>query len=167
MEMKDDDIDKKMRQTIAGLDEYYPENLPDPDKMWQKIVARTENKRAQRTIRNWQIAASFTFILTASVIWQLSNTEKNVQHLTSSTEMISDEEREALEYINKLCKGNSITCTSQAFMELQHELTASASTLRQINKQLTMFGTDENLLKAQTRVKRHQARIIKAMVQTL
>ena len=61
----------------------------------------------------------------------------------------------------------SSVCGYQQFLALRNELEQSSLQLEEIEKQLSLFGPDQRLINAKTRVQKHQYRIIKAIVQII
>jgi hypothetical protein len=167
MDMNDNFLDDKIKKQIKSLDEIYPDNLPHPDKLWEKMLQRRKHRQSFRLTITWSIAASLLLLALAAFPWLKSFKENRPHPEPSQNEVASIEEGRALEYINALCQTNKISCTSPAFKELKNELLDASSKLAEVNKQLTLFGKDDNLLRAKTRIENHQARLIQAMVQTL
>lgn len=87
--------------------------------------------------------------------------------LASEYMTATQQEREALAYVARLCGKNHISCDSPEFKALKAELMESALSLSEVDKQLALFGSDLRLLRARERIEIHQGRIIKAMVKTL
>jgi hypothetical protein len=167
MEMNDNFLDDKIRRQIKSLDNTYPDNLPHPDKLWEKMLQNRKQQHSFRLRIIWSIAASLLLLVLAVFPWLKSLQENPVESKPTQNELASIEEGHALEYINALCRTNKIPCTSPAFKELKNELLDASFKLTEVNKQLTLFGNDDNLLRAKTRIENHQARIIQAMVQSL
>ena len=110
----------------------------------------------------WSVAACLLVLAVAGLTWRQERLKPPVAEAPASTNRHA-----ALDYIMDICKGNNIACLSPAFKELENELGESAAQLAEVKKQIALFGDDDNLVKAQQRIENHQARIIRAMVQTL
>jgi hypothetical protein len=167
MEMNDNFLDDEIKKQIKSLDEIYPGNLPHPDMLWGKMLQRRKRRQSFSLRVTWSIAASLLLLALAVFPWFKSLNENPTESKPIQNEPVAIEVGHALEYINALCKTNKISCTSPAFKELKNELLDSSFKLTEVNKQLTLFGNDDNLLRAKTRIENHQARIIQAMVQSL
>jgi hypothetical protein len=134
------------------------------------IDAKRRQRRKMRIRKRWAVAATVLLISTATSIWYVSENARRTLPVVQQKHQpakLSGPEIGALEYINNLCKGNHLVCSSPDFKELQAELDASLSELTSINQQIKLFGNDEVLLQAKTRIKDHQTRVIKAMIQML
>lgn len=162
--MNDDNLDNLIRRKVHELDESYPDELVADDALWEEIISRKKQRQARRTIQ-WSVAATLLILITAGTLWRTFPTRHS--HSQTLPEMTSIGEHEVLEQINKLCSGNNVSCHSPAFKELQEELKESSLSLMEIEKQISVFGRDANLLRAKTRIENHQVNIIRAMIQTL
>lgn len=168
MEWNDQIIDEALRQSAASLEQLYPNDLPPSDDIWNAINAKRNRRKVVRIQMIWRMAASFLLIATAITVLIITYTKKNVHIVKAVPAMQSPaNEKEAMEYIKHQCAGNNIVCQSPAFRELQTELNTSSTELNTIIQQMKLFGDDEQLLRARTRIENHQARIVKAMLQIL
>jgi hypothetical protein len=117
----------------------------------------------------WRAAASILLISTAIAVYVFLY-DRHISIIALKpvpTIKLPSAENEAMDYINHQCAGNNIVCESPVFKELQLELNSSTSELHSIDEQIKLFGNDEQLLRAKTRIENHQARILKAMLQIL
>jgi hypothetical protein len=165
--MNNDHLDDFIRRKTQALDDFYPDSLEPADQLWLEILNRRKQKHRRSLRVQWSIAATVLLLMMAGVFWRVSITRDAHDHGLTLPELVSTREHEALEYIKKFCGEGNILCNSPAFKELQNELKESSLSLMEIDKQITLFGTDANLLRAKTRIENHQANIIRAMVQTL
>ena len=166
MEWNDQLMDEGLRKSAASLEENYPAGLPPAPELWTAINAKRKNKRLVQ-MQLWSAAASTLLLVTAITIWVVAKKDPPVPVSQYKTHPMPATENEAMAYIQQACMGKNIACHSPAFQELQSELDASSTALTDINQQLKLFGNDEQLLRAKTRIKIHQARIVKAMLQIL
>jgi len=167
MELNDEHIDNEIRKRVALMDDCYPDALPPPDQLWELILLKRKRRRSLKIRRAWSIAASVIFMVAVTSIWRMSKTEPDKKDNPLPYVSVTTQKNEAIEYINRLCSRNNISCTKSAFKELREELEASSIKLIEVNKQIAVFGNDAQLLRAKTRIENHQTRIIKAMVQML
>jgi hypothetical protein len=169
MEWNDQLIDDALRQNALSLEKSYPADCAPMPELWIAIDNKRRIRQKARIRTGWAVAATVLLISTAATIWYAldnSRTMPVVQQKHRPAQLPGSKNGVA-EFINKLCKGNHIVCSSLDFKELQSELNASLSELTRINQQIKLFGNDELLLQAKTRIESHQARVIKALVQML
>lgn len=169
MEWNDQIIDDAIRQSAASFEQSYPHDLPPSGDIWNAINVKRNRRKVVRMQKLWRVAASLLLLATFVTLWIVLQKGRNiiVGQRTPPHMEISAEEKEAREYIRQQCAGNNIVCQSPAFKELQWELESSYTELYSIYQQLQLFGNDEQLLRARTRIENHQARIVKAMLQIL
>ena len=168
MEGNDQLIGEALRKSAVTLEENYPAGLLPATDIWAAINAKRERRRVIR-IQRWSAAATLLLLATAITIWLMVKKEDGlpiVRHQMNPIEMPATE-NEARAYIKQLCLGNNIACHSSVFNELQSELDDASTELIAINQQIKLFGYDEQLFRAKTRIENHQARIVKAMLQIL
>jgi hypothetical protein len=168
MEWDDQLMDELLRKSAATLEENYPAGLSPAAEIWAFVEAKRHRSRIVR-LRRWSAAAAILLLATVITIWGVVKKENNLpvsRHQLQPVQVPATE-KEAMAYINQLCMGDNIACHSSAFKELQSELDATSSELTAINQQIILFGNDEQLLRARSRIENHQARIVKAMLQIL
>jgi hypothetical protein len=170
MEWNDQLMDDALRESALSLEKSYPADCSSMPELWMAIDAKRKQRRKTRFRKRLAVAATVLLISTAASIWYVSENARHTPPVVQQKHQpakLSGPEIGTLEYINNLCKGNQIVCSSPDFKELQTELNASLAELTSINQQIKLFGNDELLLQAKTRIENHQARVIKAMVQML
>lgn len=169
MEWNDQIIDDALRQSAASLEQSYPHDLPPSGDIWNAINAKRKRRKVVRMQMLWRAAASLLLLATFITLWIASQTGRDIilSQKTAPRIELPAEENEALEYIRQQCAGNNIVCQTPAFKDLQWELESSYTELFSIYQQIKLFGNDEQLLRARTRIENHQARIVKAMLQIL
>ncbi|OQP46856.1 hypothetical protein A4H97_04855 [Niastella yeongjuensis] len=166
MEWNDQLIEEALRQSAASLEKRYPAGLPPATALWTAIDTKRKHRRAIR-VQRWSVAATIILLATAITLWPGAKKETDLSSFQHKIRPLPATEKEAMAYIKRVCRGNNIICDSPAFKELQSDLDASSTALADINQQLKIFGNDEQLIRAKTRIENHQARIVKAMLQTL
>lgn len=169
MEWNDQLIDDALRENASSFEKSYPADCKRMSELWMAIDAKRRQRKKAVIRKIWTVAATVFLITTAVSICYIITNDRELpvvrqKHQPAQT---AGSENGAMEYINNLCKSNHIVCSSPDFKELQAELDASLSELSVINQQIKLFGNDEQLLRAKTKVESHQARVIKAMVQML
>ncbi|MEM6737861.1 MAG: hypothetical protein AAF620_17515 [Bacteroidota bacterium] len=168
MELEDENLDKEVKKRVLDLNDSYPSILPNRELLWQSI----EEKRGKRKIRSiqirWSIAASVALCVVSGIwIFQTEALENNTnQDLLALFSEIS-EGKQAYDYIDQVCKTQSSICQSKQFQALRIELEQSSIQLDEIEKQIDLFGPDKHLINAKDRVRKHQYRIIKTLVQII
>lgn len=169
MEWNDQIIDDALRQSAASLNQSYPHDMPPSGEIWNTINAKRKQRKVVRMQTLWRAAASILLITTAITVY-IFLFDKHISVIGLKpvpTLKLPATENEAMQYINHQCAGNNIVCESPVFKELQSELNSSSTELHSIDQQIKLFGNDEQLLRAKTRIENHQARILKAMLQIL
>lgn len=170
MEWNDQLIDDALRESALSMEKIYPADCLPMSELWMTLDAKRRQRRKTRIRKRWAVAATILLISTAASIWYVSENARRTQQVVQKKHQpakLSGPEIGALEYINNLCKGNQIVCSSPDFKELQTELDASVSELISIKQQIKLFGNDELLLQAKASIENHQTRVIKAMIQML
>jgi hypothetical protein len=167
MEINDDSINRFIREKLEADNDRYPAGLKSADAIWQQIVARRQARQRRKVKVAWRVAACLLVLTVAGITWHLPLPVADAPALVLPYDVGSPQEHAALDYIMNICKGNNIACLSPAFRELENELAESAVQLAEVDKQIALFGGDNNLVKARQRIENHQARIIRAMVQIL
>src|SRR5690606_30447337 len=137
-----------------------------PDVLWTRLQKRTCERSAIRKQITWSIAASVLILIISVFIFLKPDTQGDNVSMTEEN-IVLDYEHKAIKYINALCERNNAACASSAFTELKNDLEESTSMLNKIDRQISLFGNDEELLRARSRIENHQARLIKEMIQTL
>jgi hypothetical protein len=170
MEWNDQMIDDALQEGALSLEKSYPADCSPMSELWMAIDAKRRQRRKIHIRNVWAVAATVLLISTAASIWYVSENARHTPPVVQQKHQpakLSGPETGTLEYINNLCKGNHIVCSSPDFKELQAELDASLAELTSINQQIKLFGNDELLLQAKTRITDHQTKVIKAMIQML
>jgi hypothetical protein len=169
MEWNDQMIDDALRTSASSLDKKYPANISPSSGIWEAIHTKRKRRKTVRIQKRWAVAATVVLLLTAVPLWFFLKKDHALPVVQEKhvPEQKPTAENEAIEYIRRLCTGNNIACFSPAFKELEAELSSSSAALSAINQQIKLFGNDEQLLRAKTRIENHQAQIVKAMVQIL
>ena len=169
MEWNDQIIDDALRQSAASLEQSYPLDLPPSGDIWNAINAKRKRRKVVQMQTLWRVTASLLLLATFITLWIVVQKGRNVSliHRIPPRIGLPAAENEAVAYIKHQCAGNNFVCQSPAFKELQLELNFSTTELYAIDEQIKLFGNDEQLLRARTRIENHQARIVKAMLQIL
>lgn len=163
-------IDDALQESALSLEKSYPADCSPMSELWMAIDAKRRQRRKIRIRKGWAVAATVLLISTAASIWYVSENARHTPPVVQQKrhpQETARSENGVIEYINNLCMGNHIVCSSPDFKELQAELDASLSDLSTIKQQIKIFGNDEVLLQAKKRIENHQTRVIKAMIQML
>lgn len=170
MEIEDENLDKEIRKQVLELNNSYPPALPHQELLWESIQER-KGKGKIRTIQiRWGIAATVAlFIIAGLGVFNTWTPKSGPGTQTELSVLFSDISggRQAYDYINQVCKTQSGHCKSEQFLALRTELEQSFLQLDEIEKQISLFGPDERLIDAKTRVQKHQYRIIKTIVRII
>ena len=170
MEIENENLDKEIRKRVLELNNSYPPGFPHQDLLWKSIRER-KNKEKTRTIQiRWSIAATVALFIFAGLgVFHTWTSKSTTDNQTELSVLFSDIPGgiQAYEYINQVCKTQSGHCKSEQFLSLQTELQQSSLQLDEIEKQISLFGEDQRLINAKTRVQKHQYRIIKAIVKII
>lgn len=159
-------IDDALRRS-AGEHNSYPD-IQQVQDIWLSIDARRRHRGIVRLQRLAGMAASL-LLLSMAVIWYYPKEAKTglVVDKTQTAFPGSEKEDEAIRYIQNVCQGGSIVCSSPEFKELQSAYNHALINLTGINKEINVYGNDEQLVRAKTRIENHLAGLLKAMVQLL
>ena len=170
MEIEDENLDKEIRKQVFELNNSYPPGLPHKELLWESLQER-KRKAKMRTIQiSWSIAATVALFMIAGLgVFNTWTPKSRPGNETALSVLFSDISggRQAYDYISQVCKTQSGRCKSEQFLALRTELEQSSLQLEEIEKQLSLFGPDQRLINAKTRVQKHQYRIIKAIVQII
>src|SRR5687767_1927874 len=115
MEWNDQLMDDALQESALSLEKSYPADCSPMSELWKAIDAKRRQRRKTRIRKVWAIAATVLLISTAASIWYVSeNARYNppVVQQKPQPEKLSGPETGTLEYINNLCKGNHMVCSS-------------------------------------------------------
>jgi hypothetical protein len=166
--MINDPLDDMIRTRLEELDTVHPPHLPAPDALWQSLMARRASRKTQRRKAMWSIAASVLILFMAGYYFVSQRQHTSTLVTDRSQELRTPaKEQDALAYIARYCAGKNIACNAPAVLQLRSDLEHAADKLEEIDQQLRLYGNDADLIRARARVEKHQARVIKAIVQIL
>ena len=168
MELEDESLDKEVKKRVLDLNDSYPDTLPDREMLWQSIRERKRKSKIGSMQIRWSIAASVALCIIVGLGLYLSKAPGNMTNQDLSA-LFSEipEGKQAYDYIDQVCKTQSGICMSEQFQALRIELEQSSVQLDEIEKQIALFGPDKRLINAKVRVRKHQYRIIKTLVQII
>ena len=170
MEIEDENLDKEIRKQVLASDETYPTGLPNQELLWESIQKRKRQGKVRTVQVRWSVAAAVALFIIVGLGVFHSVTPKTgpIDH-TELSVLFSDISggKQAYDYISQVCENQSDQCKSEQFLALRTELEQSSLQLDEIEKQIALFGPDQRLISAKTRVQKHQHRIIKTIVQTI
>ena len=166
--MKTDPLDEMIVAKLKELDNIHPPHLPDRESLWQSFKQRRDSAQARIRRIQWSIASGILILAIAGYqMISLKQAKLDMFSNQYSEFAESSSEQNALEYIMKICAQKNISCNSPVVLELRADLEVSFDKLKEIDQQLLLYGDDVNLIRAKARIENHQARVIKAIVQTL
>jgi hypothetical protein len=167
--MNDDSLDKLIRDKVREQEAIYPSHLPHRDVLWQSLNERRERHKTKQRQLLWRVAASVLIVMMAGYIYVFQNQYSNdaiaVQSPAQTIQSVNGQS--ALDYIARYCAEKKSSCSTPALQELRSDLEESFRKLEEIDQRLRFYGKDADLIRARARVERHQARVIKTIVQTL
>jgi hypothetical protein len=170
-----------------------PTREPRAD-LWEQLTSRLDETQpdtgqivavewgaapAQRRVGSrWLAAASVLLVGLVSGWLYLRNVPQETVTVAYSVEMTTDvpgpvtpdaeqAEQHLETYINQLCEQQVMACKKPEVQTLRHQLTDLDERKAQINKQLTVFGNDPQLVKAQVRIENERADVTKELVRIL
>jgi hypothetical protein len=161
--MNDDSFDKMLREKVLEHESNYPAGFPTPDLLWKTFGERRRDRKEKRRKFTWRIAASIMIIMTAGYTSFLN---KGTSELIS-TRAPSTKKQDAIDFINRYCSENNISCDKPVIQELQKDLALTFKKLEEIDQQVRIYGDDAELIRAKQRIVSHQATLIRTIVQTL
>ena len=170
MEIEDENLDKEIRKRVLELNNSYPPSLPHQELLWGSIQEIKRKGKIQTIQIRWSIAAAVALFTIAGLgVFHTWTPKSRPVNQTELSILFSDIPggRKAYDYINQVCKTHSEHCKSEQFLALRNELEQSSLQLDEIEKQISLFGPDQRLINAKTRVQKHQYRIVKAIVQII
>jgi hypothetical protein len=167
--MKDDSLDKLIREKVRAQETTYPSHLPDPDALWQALNKKRDRHKTKQRQLMWRIAASVLIVMMAgyAYIFQDRYRDDAISVQTPGLATLSVNEQNALDYIARYCAEKNSSCNTPVLQELRSDLEESFRKLEEIDQRLRLYGMDAGLIRARARVESHQARVIKTIVQTL
>lgn len=165
--MESDQFDDYVRREVNDADKTHPSEMRGVDAMWTKIQHRRQQRKKNATIIRWVAAASIAGVLTAGFYLQNRFATSHHDDARSTGRFLSNEEKHAFDLINQACTNNHISCNTPEFRELREDLARSFVRLEEIEKQQSVYGDDESLLRARKRVEGHQAHLLKIMVKKI
>ena len=166
MDMKDDSLDKLIREKVREQENLYPTRWPAPDILWRSLNERRLIQAKRRKVL-WQVAAAVLIIIMAGYTFFLHNFPGNTISHDHSPATLSSKEKDAVDFIARYCAGKNISCNTPAILELRGDLEQSFRKLQEIEDQLQLYENDTELIRAKDRIESHQARLIKTIVQIL
>lgn len=160
--MNDQQLDDFFRKKIRSNEEIFPDSMGDSEELWRVVLNRKAQKRRWRYVSG--IAASLCLIVASLIFWDANKSaDADLQEISDMVFSMYTE-KEALDYIHLQCKKKNPSCQSSEFVELKSEVDRSFSELRELEKQITLFGDDPVLLKARARIENQRGRIIKEIM---
>lgn len=165
--MNDDALDKFIRKSVNKLDHTHPTGFLEPDRLWELLNEKRRRKTIWRKTVWTSVAA--TIIITLSfygLTWQERGAEEWAVSQAGVANALPEKEKHAMDFITSHCAAHNM-CNTPELHALRQELAQSHDKLREIEKQLQLYGQDRALMRAKERVERHQARLIKTIVQIL
>jgi hypothetical protein len=166
MDMNDNSLDKLIREKIREQENLYPSRWPEPDVLWRSLNER-RGLQAKRRKGLWQIAAAVLIIMMAGYTFFLHNRPGKTISRDLSPTTLSVKAQDAVDFIARYCAGKNMACNTPVMLELRGDLEQSFRKLEEIDNQLKVYRNDIELIRAKSRIESHQARLIKAIVQTL
>jgi hypothetical protein len=168
MDMKDDDdsLDKLVSEKVRERESLYPTHWPETDTVWRSLTDRRNRTKQKKYLL--RIAASILMVMTAGYTFFLQGSSGDTVTQDSGYAALSSKEKSAVDFITRYCEEErNSSCNTAVITELRYDLEQSFRKLDEINNQLQVYGNDTELVRAKTRIENHQARLIKAIVQTL
>lgn len=159
----------------AGLDHSF-ELISPPDALWEKIDEELEKDRYFDRVRKIPIwksiaaaAAVALFFWTSTTI--LDHTSDSSAFLYSE-ELVEDElnfggmdeDEEAFEMINELCKEAALVCEQTDFKELKFELDELNDARNEIKEIITTYNEEPELLAQLTDIEMQRSEVLKKMI---
>lgn len=166
----EEEWEKEIRKQVSELDNSYPAGLPPQEVLWESIQSSRRRSRVRKLQIRWSMAATVALLVMAGLgVLQPWAPGREQAHDVELLSLLSDIPggSSAYDYIYQVCNTRSGQCKSEQFLALQSELRQSSLQLEEIEKQISLFGPDQHLVNARTRVEKHQHRIIKTIVQSI
>lgn len=162
--MNDQQLDEFFRKRIREKEETFPDSIGDQDKLWQMIRKKKTQRRRWRYVSG--IAASICLVLVSLMLWRTTNqsTEFDEDEISDLAAISIYTEREAMDYIHLQCKKGNPSCESPEFVELESEIEMSFTEMREVERQIALFGEDPVLLKARARIEDQRGKIIREII---
>lgn len=162
----------------AGLDHSF-ELISPPDALWDKIDEELEKDRYFDRVRKipiWKSVAAAAAI--ALFFWTATGTLNPTTESSAflySEELVDDElnfgemdeDEEAFEMINELCKEAALVCEQTDFKELKFELDELNDARNEIKEIITSFNEEPELLAQLTDIEMQRSEVLKKMIAIL
>ena len=168
--------DETLDKALTTLPQYEPHA-----DMWEQISSAKQIPNVFRRRMAWAAAASVLLCLlggywfyrqtnsaeTVTVAYSVEIAPATVSEPAANlpADNTADEHLEA--FINQACEQQAVTCKKPEVQNLRQQLTDLDARKTQIDKQLTVFGEDPDLVKAQIRIENERADVTKELVRIL
>jgi hypothetical protein len=162
------DFDEILAEKIDNLPEFEPKT-----DSWVMISSALELEKSTPKVlsfKTFRWAASVAILI--GVVWFFIpqkeevvitySIEKRVDFVAENEIVKSDEEAEA--FINQYCDAAQNLCLKPEIKELRSELAILNQNQSQIEEQISRFGDDPDLVKAQIKVINHRSKITKELI---
>lgn len=175
--------EERLDQSLTRLPEHEPRAT-----MWDGVAVQLEAEPVNETVVRpmpgstrpvfgrrmaWAVAASVALLMggywfykpaeTVTVAYSTEMAPANVPEPVPDN--TADEHLEA--FINQACEQQVVACKKPEVQDLRQQLADLDSRKTQIDKQLTVFGDDPDLVKAQIRIENERADVTKELVRIL
>lgn len=162
--MTDDSLDKLIRRSVEALDQKPPAGAPAKDELWFLLSERRSRKRTNLV---WMSVAATVIAVTIFAVYAPSLYRVSPPRSYHRADSVNLAQNDVLAFIDEYCGERKISCNTPELRDLRLELEQSAQQLHEIDRQLRLYGNDRDLMRAKERVERHQARVIKTIVQIM
>jgi hypothetical protein len=173
--MNQDDLDKKLLETISDLDENFPQVKWNPDDLWETVQIK---QRRSKQIHWLKVSVLAATCVSTVVFFAYIQSTKNTEHVTIryseeaeieiTKKIHPDEENSNIRlFIEKQCRMKSAVCQTAEFRDLKVQLDELNEQSEKIGNQLKFFGQDAHLIQAHSRIQRAMNQVEKELLQII
>ncbi len=173
--MNQDDLDKKLLETISDLDENFPQVKWNREDLWETVQIKQRRSKQLHWLKVSVLAAT---CISAAVYFAYIQTTKNTEHVTIryseeveigiTKSFHPDEENSNIRlFIEEQCRVKSAVCQTAEFRDLKVQLDELNEQSEKIGNQLKFFGQDTHLIQAHSRIQRAMNQVEKELLQII
>jgi hypothetical protein len=173
--MNQDDLDKKLLETVSDLDKNFPQVKWNPDDLWETVQIKQRRLKQMHWLKVSVLAAT---CISAAVFFAYIQSTKNTEHITIRySEEVEidipkkfhpDQENSNIRlFIEEHCRVKSAVCQTAEFRDLKGQLDELSEQSEKIGNQLKFFGQDAHLIQAHSRVQRAMNQVEKELLEII
>ena len=172
--MIDSNADNKLVEKVKSLDNTMPEMTWSQDDLWENIASDLSGKKSKGWVYA-SVAASVLILIVAITVIKKLDTDQVRYGYTQETVLFKDsgildstqEEDEALIFINESCLKAVPVCDTEEFASLKQELNELNEEIEQLDVMISKYGEGPMLVKSRIKILNHKSDVTLKLVQML